>query len=113
MGFRSATPPTNKPEIIHRDREALEKAQLTTALTEAKRAEFDDTKRVLDQLRATRKARGGVGAPLQVPLHLQSSAAIVITDADLKPTSRAELEDQAASLDPDAEVEGAEEEREG
>lgn len=95
----------DRQEIIHRDREALEKAQMTAALTEAKRAEQGEVLSTLDMLRRTRKARGGTGAPLQVPLHLQSSAAIVITDADLKPTTRAELEDQAAQIDPDAEVE--------
>lgn len=109
VGFRSATPPSNPikdrgSETIHRDREALERAQMAAALTVAKQAEQDEVKLTLDRLRATRKARGGVGAPLQVPIHLQSSAAIVITDADLKPTSRGELEDQAAQIDPDAEI---------
>lgn len=42
---------------------------------------------VLDKLRATRKARGGVGAPLVVPAHLRDAAegkpGIIITDVDL------------------------------
>jgi len=42
---------------------------------------------VLDKLRATRKARGGVGAPLIVPVHLQGAAdgkpSIIITDEEL------------------------------
>lgn len=45
-----------------------------------------ETLSVLDKLRATRKSRGGTGAPLQVPGHLKGAAegvGIVITDADL------------------------------
>lgn len=45
-----------------------------------------ETLSVLDKLRATRKSRGGTGAPLQVPGHLKDAAegiGIVITDADL------------------------------
>lgn len=42
----------------------------------------------LDKLRATRKMRGGTGAPLIVPGHLAGAAAgkpsIIITDAELK-----------------------------
>lgn len=80
--------------IIHRDRQALERAQIAAALTEAKRAEFDDTKSILDKLRATRKARGGVGAPLQVPNHLRPDTAIIITDADLDAAAKAVDRDQ-------------------
>jgi hypothetical protein len=45
-----------------------------------------ETLTVLEALRRSRKTRGGVGAPLQVPAHLQPAAAIVVTDADLKPS---------------------------
>lgn len=61
---------------------------MTMALTEGRRAENDETKSLLDRLRATRKARGGTGAPLEVPAHLRDAASgvgIVITDADLNP----------------------------
>lgn len=44
-----------------------------------------ETLSVLDELRRTRKARGGVGAPLNVPANLREGTEIVITDADLKP----------------------------
>lgn len=76
----------SKKEIIHRDREALEKAQMTMALTEMKRSEQGEVLSVLDQLRRTRAARGGTGAPLQVPAHLQPgpSTTIIITDDDIK-----------------------------
>lgn len=55
-------------------------------LAEQKRQDQNETKSVLDHLRKTRKARGGVGAPLIVPAHLQDASmgqGIVITDADL------------------------------
>lgn len=63
-----------------------EKEQLTKFLTEEKMKEFDETKKQLDVLRSTRRSRGGVGAPLQVPGHLQDAAegrGIIVTDADL------------------------------
>lgn len=65
-----------------------EKEQLTKYLSEQKRADFDKTKSQLDILRSTRKSRGGVGAPLEVPGHLRDAAegrGVIITDADLKP----------------------------
>lgn len=96
-------------KVIHSDKVALERAQLGMALTEAKRAEFDDTLSILDKLRATRKARGGVGAPLQVPLHLRAGTEIVITDADLDAAARAVDKDQ---LEADA-IEAMEDGEEG
>jgi hypothetical protein len=54
-------------------------------LVEEKKKEFDDNNRVLEALRRSRKSRGGVGAPLDVPRHLRNS--IVITDAD-EPTRK-------------------------
>lgn len=56
---------------------------LTQVLVEEKRREQGETLSVLDALRRTRKARGGVGAPLIVPRNL-SGKEIVITDDDLK-----------------------------
>jgi len=60
------------------------------ALVEFQAAELkksqEETLSVLDALRRSRKARGGVGAPLQVPANLRDAAAgqgIIITDADL------------------------------
>lgn len=56
-------------------------------LVEDKRREFNETNSALDILRRTRRDRGGVGAPLQVPAHLKSAAngvGIVVTDADLR-----------------------------
>lgn len=44
----------------------------------------------LDALRRTRKQRGGVGAPLDVPASLKDAArgqGIVITDEDLDPNN--------------------------
>ena len=46
-----------------------------------KKLENENTLRILDELRRTRKARGGTGAPLEVPTNLKNQ--IVITDADL------------------------------
>lgn len=77
-----------KRKQMEEDRHKLERAQITTALAEEKLREFGETNSVLDQLRRTRKSRGGVGAPLQVPTHLKDAAqgqGIVITDADLDP----------------------------
>lgn len=56
-------------------------------LVEDKKRQHNETLSALDILRRTRKSRGGVGAPLQVPANLRSAAngiGIVITDADLK-----------------------------
>lgn len=48
---------------------------------------------VLDALRRSRKSRGGVGAPLSIPVHLRDGSQIVITDDALKiDQSKAERE---------------------
>lgn len=59
--------------------------QLTQFLTEEKKKEMDKTKSTLDELRRTRRARGGTGAPLEIPRHLRAvdSNAIIITDNDM------------------------------
>lgn len=65
--------------------EDIAKAQLGEALGAAKREEQGEILTVLDQLRRSRKSRGGVGK-LQVPIHLRDAAAgigIVVTDRDL------------------------------
>lgn len=49
-----------------------------------KKKEQDDTLSILDTLRKTRISRGGVGAPLDVPRHLEN--AIVVTDDEFKQT---------------------------
>jgi hypothetical protein len=54
---------------------------LKKALVEQKRLEQNETRAILDTLRRTRKARGGVGAPLLVPAHLGGNA-VVLTDPD-------------------------------
>lgn len=62
--------------------------QLRKFMVEEKRKSQEETLSVLDVLRKTRKARGGVGAPLDVPAHLRGAAdgkpSIIITDEDLK-----------------------------
>lgn len=76
----------SKNKIIHRDKQALERAQLTTAVTADLVASQNETRSILDQLRRTRKARGGTGKPLEVPGNLKDAAqgqGIIITDADL------------------------------
>lgn len=60
--------------------------RLTDHLVEEKRKEQGVTLSVLDALRRSRKDRGGVGAPLEIPANLRDAAAgqgIIITDADL------------------------------
>jgi len=60
---------------------------LTKYLVEEKKKEQGTTLSVLDMLRRTRKSRGGVGAPLQIPSDLAGAAAgqgIIITDGELK-----------------------------
>jgi len=50
--------------------------------------EHNEVRKILDMLRKSRAARGGVGAPLKAPAHLRDAAAgigVVITDADLNP----------------------------
>ncbi len=59
--------------------------QLRKYVVEEKKKEFGETLTVLESLRRSRKARGGVGAPLQVPARL-AGAPLIITDADLKPS---------------------------
>lgn len=69
-------------EKLARDKEALSKV-----LVEEKQREQGETLSVLDALRRTRKARGGVGAPLQVPAHLKDASkgtGIIITDEDVE-----------------------------
>lgn len=68
------------------DRLKRDREQLSKFLVEEKVKEQEGTNKVLDALRRTRKARGGVGEPLQVPAHLKSAAegtGIIITDADI------------------------------
>lgn len=75
-------------ETIHTQKAALEKAQITQVLTEETRRQQDETKKILDYLRQTRKSRGGTGKPLEVPAHLKDASegiGVIITDADLKP----------------------------
>lgn len=58
-------------------------------LVEQKAAEQKETLTVLESLRRSRKSRGGVGAPLDVPLNLKGAAkgmGIIVTDADMDPT---------------------------
>ena len=79
-------PMNQKRADLENARAELHRAQLATALVEVKRAEQSEVLSLLDQLRRTRKDRGGVGAPLQVPAHLRDAAegqGIIITDADL------------------------------
>lgn len=69
-------------------KEELEKAQMIGALTEMKQGEFNETNSLLEKLRRKRKAEGGSGAPLVVPMHLRDASAgraIIVTDADLDP----------------------------
>lgn len=67
--------------------------------------EHQEINKTLEMLRKTRKARGGAGAPLQVPVHLRDAAAgkpILVTDADLSPNtprkSREQVMDEATQL---------------
>lgn len=66
-----------------------EEEALKKYLTEQKRREQEETLTVLESLRRSRKSRGGVGAPLEVPANLKGAAkgmGIVVTDADMDPT---------------------------
>lgn len=68
--------------------------ELGQMLAASKALEHKETLGVLDALRRSRKARGGSGAPLQVPANLRNAAngvGIVITDADLDLDSNAPL----------------------
>lgn len=59
--------------------------------------EHNETRKLLEELRKTRKMRGGVGAPLVVPDHLRDAAAgqgIIVTDADLNPNATKSREQQ-------------------
>jgi hypothetical protein len=65
-----------------------DKGMLQKFQTEELRKNQGETLSVLDALRRSRKSRGGVGEPLQVPANLQDAAqgkpTIIVTDADLK-----------------------------
>ena len=54
------------------------------SVVEAKILEQNQTRKILDMLRRTRKSRGGTGAPLQTEDGKDVSP-IIITDDDLKP----------------------------
>ena len=69
------------------------KQQLQKFLVEEKKKEFDNTLTVLDALRRSRKSRGGVGSPLEVPKHLRAS--IIVTDADVASVIQTEPADTA------------------
>jgi hypothetical protein len=65
----------------------MEKEQETKLNALYLQEQQDETRKVLDYLRKTRKSRGGTGAPLEIPPHLRDAsegAGIVITDADLQ-----------------------------
>lgn len=49
-------------------------------LVEEKRRAQNEQLTVLESLRRSRKARGGVGAPLEVPVHLRGGP-VILTDA--------------------------------
>lgn len=69
------------------DQYQQDQAALAELAAQEKLKQFQETRAVLDTLRAARKARGGVGAPLGVPAHLKGASTgrgIVITDADLR-----------------------------
>lgn len=74
--------------------------ELAEVLVAEKRREQNETLAVLDVLRKTRAARGGVGAPLLIPAHLGGDK-LIITD----PTSVEEMNEIAKK---EAEVERAE-----
>lgn len=83
--------------IDPKEQQELMDAQYRMAITEHKREEFNETRKTLDELRRTRKARADAGAPLIVPPHLRDAAAgmgIVVTDADLDPNRRRTREEQ-------------------
>lgn len=73
-----------------------EKELLQKFLVAEEKKTHDSTNKILDELRRTRKARGGVGAPLEVPAHLRGvtdgSGLILVTDAELDKDGRAEKE---------------------
>lgn len=58
-----------------------EKEAMKEVMTQDLQKRHGETLSTLDALRRSRVSRGGVGAPLDVPVHLQQ--AIVITDAVL------------------------------
>jgi hypothetical protein len=64
-----------------------EKELLAKFEAEQLKKTHDETRSVLDELRRTRKSRGGVGAPLETPRHLSEGVqTIVLTDAlNVKP----------------------------
>lgn len=76
---------TKRDQAMHDDpKMARDRELLAKFLTDEKRKEQDTTLKVLDTLRRTRRARGGVGEPLKVPAHLRMpDQGIIITDAEL------------------------------
>lgn len=84
MGIRPATPEVDRKAVT--DPDALRK-MLGSELD----AQHGEIRHTLDVLRRTRKARGGVGAPLQVPPTLGAQSLIVVTDADLNAVDQARM----------------------
>lgn len=83
--------------VSDNDRAKMSNLQIASREVEPNMAEMyerhGDTLSLLDKLRATRKARGGSGAPLLVPAHLRDIASddakgVVITDEDLTITEK-------------------------
>jgi hypothetical protein len=70
--------------MVDPEKNPLVSEEMKKVLVEEKRREQNETLAVLDVLRRTRKARGGVGAPLKVPAHLGGTddGLIVLTDPD-------------------------------
>lgn len=94
-----------KDKIIHTQKEASVKDAITHVMVEEKKREQGVQLSILDELRRSRAARGGVGAPLAIPAHLKPGSDIIITDADLKmPESREEVDDFLNSDDTDTDT---------
>lgn len=77
-----------------------EKEAIKEVVSEDLKQRQGETLSTLDALRRSRKSRGGVGAPLDVPPHLAGAAAgqgIIITDAMLNDG----LSKKAAPVDDD------------
>lgn len=64
----------DKQDPAERDKELM-----TKFLVEEKIKDQQGTLTVLESLRRSRKSRGGVGAPLQVPTHLGGNT-LILTD---------------------------------
>ena len=89
--------PTRRQQVTQTDeRMARDKELLAKFLTEEKHKDHGTTLKVLDELRRTRRSRGGVGEPLKIPAHLRDAAegkpSIIITDEDLNADSEVERE---------------------